>query len=88
MRKRRMVVPFILCALLFLSATSFAGGFHFGIVKAVENRIDDLIKKIYPPGSVIKSIPSPGSGPGGLAWDGNYLWCLDITDAKIYQLST
>ena len=69
-------------------ATSFAGGFHFRIVKAVENRIDAFIREAYPPGSVIRSIITPEGWTASLAWDGNYLWSSDRLRDRIYQLPT
>jgi hypothetical protein len=35
--------------------------------------------------SVIFSVPSPGSSPCSLFWDGKYLWSCDLTTGKIYQ---
>ena len=35
---------------------------------------------------IIKSFPSPGPEPRGLAWDGNYLWCADFARGSIYKI--
>ena len=35
---------------------------------------------------IIKTIPYPGPGPTGLAFDGKNLWASDGTEAKIYQI--
>jgi len=37
-------------------------------------------------GEVIDSVEAPSSYPGGLAWDGRYLWCADWKSAKIYSI--
>ena len=37
-------------------------------------------------GEVIKSLATPGGSPGGLAFDGKYLWHCDFTTDLIYQL--
>jgi len=36
--------------------------------------------------SVIKSIPTPGSAPHGIAWDGEALWCGDRAMGAIHKL--
>lgn len=36
----------------------------------------------------IKKIPSPGSSPNGIAFDGKYLWVADSKDSIIYKIST
>ncbi len=38
-------------------------------------------------GEVITSFAAPGSGPLGLAWDGEYLWNADWETTMIYKLS-
>jgi len=38
-------------------------------------------------GEVIKSFAAPGTGPLGLAWDGEYLWNADWETGMIYKLS-
>ncbi len=38
------------------------------------------------PGTVINQFPSPVSNPADLAWDGQYLYLLGLTDHKIYQI--
>jgi hypothetical protein len=40
------------------------------------------------PGDVILSFDSPGSMPAGLAWDGQYLWNIDLLDNEINKLTT
>lgn len=35
---------------------------------------------------IIGSIPSPGSEPRGLTWDGEYLWCADADLDSVYKL--
>ena len=37
-------------------------------------------------GSVVGEIPSPGSGPTGVAWDGTHLWNADQAADRIYKL--
>ena len=37
-------------------------------------------------GEVIKSFVSPSTAPGGLAFDGKYLWHCDAATDLIYQL--
>jgi len=37
-------------------------------------------------GSVIESFSSPGDYPCGLAWDGEYLWAVDVWYHEIYKL--
>jgi sugar lactone lactonase YvrE len=45
----------------------------------IADRKTDLIYLVEPvKGTVIRSIPSPGYWPTGLAWDGTHLWCSDI----------
>jgi len=41
-------------------------------------------------GEVVASFPAPGSQPGGLAFDGTYLWYADYTSSSstIYKLTT
>jgi DNA-binding beta-propeller fold protein YncE len=36
----------------------------------------------------VKEFKSPASFPGGLAWDGKYLWIADYDNGKIYQLDS
>ena len=38
------------------------------------------------PGDIILEFPSPGSSPGGLAWDGTHLWLADDGTDTIYKL--
>lgn len=35
---------------------------------------------------ILKQFQAPGSESRGLAWDGQSLWCADVSDAKVYQL--
>jgi hypothetical protein len=37
--------------------------------------------------SIVNSFPAPGTNARGLAWDGNYLWCADASDNKVYKLN-
>jgi sugar lactone lactonase YvrE len=47
------------------------------------DRKTDLIYQIDPVnGKVLRSIPSPGYWPGGLAWDGQFLWNSDIKGGR------
>lgn len=44
-------------------------------------------------GDVVASFPAPGSNPGGLAWDGTYLWYADYGSgtnqpSTIYKMTT
>ncbi len=39
-------------------------------------------------GDVIKSFPTPGSCPTGLAWDGELLWLTDLKSDSIYGIDT
>ncbi len=36
----------------------------------------------------IKKIPSPGSSPNAITFDGKYLWVADSKDSSIYKIST
>jgi len=36
--------------------------------------------------TVVLSFPSPGPSPQDLAWDGNYLWCVDDSTDSLYKL--
>ena len=40
------------------------------------------------PGDIILQFPSPGSSPGGLAWDGTHLWVADDAADTVYQLDS
>ena len=49
----------------------------WGIVNGFSQTLDSLNYKI----KIIKSFPSPGPSPQGLAWCGNFLWVgVDSTD--------
>jgi transglutaminase-like putative cysteine protease len=49
----------------------------------VSDRKTDLIYQLDPAdGSIVRSIPSPGYWPAGLAWDGTHLWCSDIKGGR------
>ena len=37
--------------------------------------------------TVVLSFPSPGPSPQDLAWDGNYLWCVDDSTDSLYKLN-
>ncbi len=37
-------------------------------------------------GDVVKSFPTPGNHPAGLAFDGQYLWSSDVRSDSIYKL--
>jgi len=37
---------------------------------------------------IIRSFPSPGPSPSGLAWDGEYLWVSDDSTDTIYKISS
>ncbi len=37
-------------------------------------------------GMVKKSLPAPGQGPLGIAWDGSALWVVDTPDLETYKL--
>ena len=48
---------------------------------------EDKIYKVDPSdGQVVSRFYSPDDIPSGLTWDGQYLWCADITKGKIYKL--
>ncbi|MGA1823419.1 MAG: YncE family protein [bacterium] len=54
--------------------------------------VSDSLKKqllliSIPGGKTIKSIPSPGNGPAGVAIYGGYLWNSDSEANKLYQLN-
>jgi len=36
--------------------------------------------------TVVLSFPAPGPSPQDLAWDGNYLWCVDDSTDSLYKL--
>lgn len=46
------------------------------------------ITEQHPSGNLLDIFPSPGPWPYGLAFDGQYLWCLDYSEAKVYQLDS
>jgi hypothetical protein len=46
------------------------------------------IRKLDTSGNLLDVFPSPGPWPYGLAFDGQYLWCLDYSEAKVYQLDS
>jgi len=46
------------------------------------------IRKFDTSGNLLQVFPSPGPWPYGLAFDGQYLWCLDYSEAKVYQLDS
>ena len=35
---------------------------------------------------ILKQIQAPGSEARGLAWDGRFLWCADVTADRLYQI--
>jgi hypothetical protein len=39
-------------------------------------------------GSVIRSFPAPGNLPIGIAWDGEYLWCVNAHSATVNVIDT
>ena len=44
------------------------------------------IYKIDPEdGTVLKTVPAPTPSPAGLAWDGEYLWCVDDIHRKLIR---
>jgi len=65
----------------------FAGKYINGIFSSEGQRskksvlIDSL-------GDTLYSFPTPGTWPGGLAWDGNYFWNSDADSQRIYKLTT
>jgi streptogramin lyase len=36
--------------------------------------------------TILKQFAAPGPEVRGLAWDGQYLWCADATNDKIYKI--
>ncbi|MDD2890689.1 MAG: C1 family peptidase [bacterium] len=55
----------------------------------VHSKSGKKIYKINPTnGAVITSFASPATYPTGLAFDGTYLWAVDMTGYKIYKVST
>jgi len=79
MNKRILLIVFTITCLIF-SCQAFAKDLHFGIISAIEEKIDQLReKKEVPAGSpsyiVIDTIPV-GDNPGGVAVtpDGNYVY--------------
>ena len=70
MSKKRKHYPFIiLCIILIISL----------IDKGFSKTPDSLSYVI------VNSIPSPGPGPQGLAWDGEHLWVNDDSTDTIYK---
>ena len=48
---------------------------------------DEIIKVDAVDGQVLKTLPSPGAAPAGLAYDGTYLWNVDWMDNTVYKLN-
>ena len=55
-----------------------------GVLPQIVSNLN-MIAKAYP-GEIIRSIDAPGNQPGGLTWDGQFLWNADLYDGKIYKL--
>jgi streptogramin lyase len=37
-------------------------------------------------GKILGAIPAPGTRSHGMAWEAQWLWCVDTTDKAIYRL--
>jgi hypothetical protein len=67
---------------------TFAEGFlwNAGFVGPPEDEVPGFLYKLNTSGDLIAWFPSPGSGPEGLAYDGEYLWHVDWYLNKIYKI--
>ncbi|UCE17143.1 MAG: hypothetical protein JSV84_09565 [Gemmatimonadota bacterium] len=45
-----------------------------------------MIPAISPAQYVVKEFSAPGPEARGLAWDGNYLWCVDADKDAIFRI--
>ena len=68
---------------------TFVEGFlwNAGFVGPPEEGVPGVLYKIDTSGNLIETFPSPGSGPEGLAYDGQNIWHVDWYLNTIYKLN-
>ena len=58
---------------------------YFKVLLALIVCVTFAVSKIEPQ-AIVDSFPSPSTEPRGLAWDGEYLWCVDAGIDSVYKL--
>ncbi len=57
-----------------------------GLIPEGDEYHEGRIYKIDPKdGTILKTLPAPTPSPMGLAWDGQYMWCVDNLHHKLIQ---